>query len=472
MSKSLKENYLYNIMYEVLIIMIPLITSPYLSRTFGADQIGIYTYSYTIVSYFVLFARLGIVNHGSREIAKAKNKEGKSAIFFSLFTVQLFITILIIVLYAVYLTSFIVEYRTIAAIQVLYLLSAGVDINWFFFGIEEFKITVNRNIVIKVFNTCMIFIVVKGPEDLVTYVAILAVSNFFGQLAVWTKLKNFVIWKKPDKQQVISHIKPLLILFIPTIAVSLYKMMDKIMIGNICPMAEVAYYEYATMFINLPLGFITSLGTVMMPRIASLVERGDHTKSKQYTSISMVFVMALSIAMAFGLAAIAPTFIPIYLGEEFAPSSKLLTGLAVTVVFLSWANVIRTQFLIPYKRDKEFIISLLCGATVNLAINFALIRIYGAWGAVIGTIVAEFVVCLLQTIFSRKELEIGKYLRDSSGFLVIGATMFIVVKCISYTNIEGMGLVILQIFSGIIIYTVLSALYVFFFLKQFDLSLK
>lgn len=465
MSKSVGKNYLYNVIYEILIILIPLITSPYLTRTLGAENLGIYTYTYTIVSYFVLFARLGIVNHGSRELANQTTCEQKSNVFSNLFSVQVIISCLVIVAYLVYVLAIGVEYTTIALIHLLYLFSAVIDINWAFWGLEEFRVTVTRNIVIKLISTVLIFVLVRDPKDLSVYVLISSGCNFLGQAIMWTQIGKYFKFIKPRTEQMLCHIKPLLILFIPTVAVSLYKMMDKIMLGELCNKAEVAYYEYAAMFVNIPLGFITSLGTVMMPRISKLAGEGNKEKGLEYTATSMLFVVALSTAMAFGLSAIAPTFIPWYLGADFEASVNLLIGLSVTLVFLSWANVIRTQFLIPYKKDMQFIISLLAGAVVNLTINFALIGKIGATGAVLGTIAAEFAVCLLQTIFSRKDLEIRKYLRECSGFLIIGAIMYVAVVLLRMTPLNPALLLIVQILTGIVTFVVLSLVYLVYILK-------
>lgn len=465
MSKSVGKNYLYNVIYEILIILIPLITSPYLTRTLGAENLGIYTYTYTIVSYFVLFARLGIVNHGSREIAKQTTREGKSRIFSNLFSLQLIISLIVLAAYLVYVLAIGVDYPMIALIQTLFLLSAMIDINWAFWGVEEFKLSITRNIIVKLLSTGLIFVFVKEPGDIVAYVLISGCCNFAGQAVMLTKVKRYFTFVRPEKKQMLENLTPLLVLFVPTVAVSLYKMMDKIMLGELCNKADVAYYEYAAMFVNIPLGFITSLGTVMMPRISKLAGEGNKEKGLEYTATSMIFVVALSTAMAFGLSAIAPTFVPWYLGADFKASVDLLIGLSVTLVFLSWANVIRTQFLIPYKKDKEYIVSLIAGAIINLTINFILIPKIGAAGAVLGTIAAEFAVCLLQTLFVRKDLDIRDYLRRCSGFVPIGIIMYLCVSLLRATPLNSIALIILQVLTGVVVYVVLSYIYLAYILR-------
>lgn len=457
---SIKKNYFYNVIYEVLLIIIPLITSPYISRRLGAEKVGVYSYYYTIVSYFVLFARLGIVNHGSRSVSAARTEEDRNKVFSNTVIVQLLLSILMIILYVFYLHVFKDENCLVAVFMIFYLLAAAFDVNWFFFGIEKFKITISRNIVIKLLSTLCLFIFVKEPQDLWKYVLILSLSQFGGQLVIWPYIRKYVKFVKPELKKMKMQFIDMAILFIPQIAVSLYKMMDKIMIGWFCAKVQLGYYEYATSIVNLPLGFITSLGTIMLPRISSLMSEGNSKKSLEYTRYSIIFAVALSSAFSFGLSAIAPTFIPFYLGEEFSPTSDLMVGLSVTLVFIAWANVIRTQYLIPSIKDKEYIISLFSGAGINIIVNAVLIPHYQAWGAVIGTIAAEIVVCIVQTSMSRKYLPIWSYLKESIVFILVGAVMFVGVRMVATIEISPLFSLSLQVLVGGSIYTILGCLYV------------
>ena len=150
---SVKRNVTYNIIYQILILIIPLITAPYLSRVVGAKGVGIYSYTYSIVYYFMLLCLLGVNNYGNRLIAKVRDdKEKLSKTFFSVYLFQLFMGIIMLIVYIIYLLCVNNEYKTIALIQSLYILSAIVDINWFFFGLEEFKATITRNTLLKISN--------------------------------------------------------------------------------------------------------------------------------------------------------------------------------------------------------------------------------------------------------------------------------------------------------------------------------
>lgn len=468
---SIKNNYTYTVIYQILLVIVPLITSPYISRVLGAENIGLYTYYLTIVNYFLLFARLGISNFGTRSIANAGSLDEKQTIFSNIFFLQTILSIIVSAIYMSYVFFSDIEYKSLGLLMLVYLISAIFDVNWFFFGIEKFKLVVSRNIFIKLLSTLLIFVFVRSEQDVFVYALILGGLNLFGQFLVWPNLIGYVKFTKPDINEILKIIPPIFVLFIPQIAVSLYKMMDKIMVGAMCEKSALGYYAYASMIVGLPLGFITSLGTVMMPRTTMLLREGKFEKSEKYFHYSIIFSVGMSTAFSFGLSGIAPVFIPLYLGDKFSPVIPLLIGLSVTIIFISWANVIRTQYLIPRKMDKEYIISLFCGAAINLFLNIILIPKYDVWGAVVGTIVAEMVVCVIQTLMIRQYISLVKHLNESLGFIVIGLIMFISLRGLSILNFSAILVVIFQIIFGIIIYVLLSYFYLSKVLKIDIISL-
>lgn len=454
---SVRSNFIYNTIYQILVLILPLITAPYVSRVIGAEGNGIYSYTYSIVQYFVLFAMLGLSNYGNRTIAKCRDdKVELSKQFCSIYAMQLMTSCLMILLYLGYIIIFDNKYFIYALIQTIYLISTCFDITWFFYGLEKFKITVTRNIIIRLVTAICIFVFVKDENDLPIYTFLMVGVSLISQLSLWPFLRNRIKFIRPKFNDIIKHIKPNLILFVPVIAVSIYKLMDKIMLGNMTDVENVAYYEYAERVINIPMSVITALGTVMLPRISNLISKGEQDQVKFYIDKSIEYMMFLSIPLCFGLIIVAPEFIPIYLGEEFTPTGNIIQFLAITIIFISWANVIRTQYLIPKEKDNIYIISVLLGAVVNFVINMILIPRYQAIGATIGTIFAEFTVMFVQTLAVRKELEIKKYLRYVLKFLVSSLIMSIVIIAIGKIINNKYILLVSQIVLGIIIYFALN----------------
>ncbi|MDO4306356.1 MAG: flippase [Eubacteriales bacterium] len=472
MPKSLKSNYLYNSLFQVLNIILPLLTAPYLSRVLGPEKIGTYAFSYSISYYFMLIAMLGINNYGNRSCAMARDDKNElSKTFWEIYTCQLFTGLLCCVCYFVWMVSLSGEMRVVSSIMILNVISAVIDINWFFFGMEEFKLTTMRNIFIKICTVGLIFIFVKSEADLGKYTLIMSVGIIVTQVVMWPFLPAHINKVKIYKRDTIKHIKQIVVLFIPVIAVSIYKVMDKVMLGYLSNMVQTGYYENTEKLINMPLGLINALGIVMLPRMSSMAGDKDRSEANHLIDMSMLFVSFLSIAMTFGLASIAPEFVPLFFGENFRACVPLVITIAPTMIFFSYANVIRTQYLLPNKKDKSYIISVLIGAIVNLAANTIFIPKYEALGAVIGTLIAEATVCVLQMYFVRQDLNIKKYCVYGVPFIIVGVLMSVAIRRISVCAPENMIGVIIEICVGIAVYCFLSGAYIFFSNKALFLSL-
>lgn len=457
---SIRKNFLYNTAYQILLILLPLITTPYISRVLGAERIGVYTYTYTLVNYFVLAAMLGVKNYGNRSIAAVReNPELLSRTFWEIYGLQFLCSALALAAYLGFIFFFETDNRLILIIQSIYLFSGMLDISWLFFGLEQFKVTVLRNIALKLLTLVCIFIFVRTAGDLWKYTLVVSLGTFLSQSYLWLFLRRHVTWHRPRFSGIFSHLRAELILFIPVIAVSLYKMMDKIMLKEMSTYIQVGYYESAEKILNIPTGIITALGTVMLPRMANLAANAKVEESKRYIYNSMLFAIFLACGMMFGISGIAEDFVPLFLGDSYLPCIGLLQALCSTVLFISWANVIRTQYLIPNHRDRSYIISVLLGAVVNLILNALLIPRMEAMGAVIGTVCAEASVCISQTLMVRKELEIGKYIKSTLPFLLMGAGMLLVILQLRGLFPSPILTVIVQVAVGICVYTLASAVY-------------
>lgn len=465
---ELKKNLIYNILYQILIIILPIITVPYVSRVLGTEGVGTYSYTYSIAYYFMLVSMLGINNYGNRQVAKARNnKEKLSKEFLSIYVIQVVTTILMIIAYIAYIVLFDIDYLKISIIQIIYVISSLFDVNWFFFGIEKFKFTVSRNTIVKVLSFVFILIFVKTETDTWKYTLILALSTLISQIFLFIMLRKYIKIERISFKHVKKHIKPCIILFIPIISYSIYRVMDKIMLGNMSTISEVGFYENAEKIINIPVGLITALGTVMLPRISNLIANGEKNLIEEYMKKSVELILFIGLPMIFGLMAISENFSVSFLGEDFRKSGDIMFLLSPTILFISIANVIRTQYLIPNEKDKEYVIATICGAVVNLIFNIILIPKLGSIGACIGTLLAEFTVMLYQIILVRKKFQICAYLKNGIRFLVTSLLMFIIVFSLNFLNIKNIILLlIIQIVVGIIIYGIFNINYIINLLKR------
>lgn len=460
---KIKRNFIYNVGYQLLTVITPLITSPYISRVLGAGNLGIHNYTYSVAEFFVMFAMLGTKNYGNRQIAMVRDDRKKlSETFWSIYTFQLLSSAIMVAFYLLYILFFCAENKGIALIQGIYVLTAVADISWFFFGLEEFKITVTRNIIIKIAGLIGIFIFVKSKQDLWLYSFIISGSMLAGYFSVFPFLKRYVHFVKPTLDSIKQHIKPNLFLFIPVIAVGIFNVMDKIMLGWMSDYVQVGYYGNTEKLMRIPLGIITALGTVMMPHMSYMVATGEKEKSKNVIELSMVFIMCMGSALAMGLAGIGRVFAPVFFGEEFIACGSLIIFLSPTVLSLSWANVIRMQYLIPNSMDTQFTISTIIGAIVNLIVNSLLIPKYGALGAVWGTLCAETSLTVYQTYVVREYLPIKRYLLETVPFVFIGLVMGLLVNFIGELMPLGVSTLVIQTLSGVVIYILLTMVYVCF----------
>lgn len=455
--ENIKKNISYNVVYQILIIILPLITAPYISRVMGADVLGQYSYSYSVVYYFSLFILLGLNNYGNRTIAQVReDKNNVSKKFCSIYLMQILVGLIVIIVYTIYAFSDLCKYHEIALIQIVYLLGSTIDINWFFFGLEKFKITVTRNIIVKVLSVLSIFIFVKKPEDVYIYTAIMSLANFISQIFLWGFLKKEIKLQKVTVNEVKEHIKPNLILFVPVIAVSLYKVIDKIMLGNMSDIKYVALFENAEKVINIPTSIITAVGTVMLPRMSNLMQNDKEKEAKEYIRKTIKLILLIAFPMTAGIMAIGEKFAPIYFGSEFLETGTLMKYLSVIIIFIAFANVLRTQYLIPKEKDKIYIISVSIGAVINMISNYILIPKYNAMGAVIGTILAEFSVMFVQSIAVWRELNLSQYMSTFIKYFICSLIMYILIYPINYLISNDLFCIILQVVFGILIYGLLT----------------
>lgn len=458
--KSLQKNFLYNVLYQILLVILPLITAPYISRTLGATAVGVYSYTYSVAYYFLLIAMLGIGNHGNRSIAAVRDDRKKlNKTFSSIYSLQVTTFSIAILAYAIYLVLFVKDNRLIVLLQLIYVTSGLFDIGWLFFGLEQFKLTVARNTLIKISTVVLMFVFVHKPSDLWKYTLIMSAGTLFSQAYLWLYVKKYVSFEKCSVKEITSNIKPVLILFIPVLAYSIYKVMDKIMLGNMSSYDQVGFYNNAEKIINIPMGIITALGTVMLPRMSNIVANGDKKRVDDYIRISAKLVTLLSSAIAFGLMGVSSVLAPVFFGDEFIACGEIIRLLSVTVFFIAWANVIRTQYLIPNKRDSIYLTSTMVGAILNLIINWMLIPKYQANGAAFGTIVAEFSVMLVQMVAVKNELPMRKYIMSYSPILIIGLIMAVLVDGIGIKLGVSVSTLAIQILAGGFFFCIVTIAY-------------
>ena len=443
--KSITKNYIYNMVYQVLILILPLITTPYLSRVLGAEGIGIYGYTYSIVTYFILFGSLGVAMYGQREIAYAQeNVEARKKVFIEIVIFR-FITISIAIAFYYFLFIRGAEYQIYYQILLLELIAAAFDISWFFQGMEEFKRTVTRNVLVRICSVSLVFILVKTKEDLAKFTLIYSLADLIGNLSLWLYVPRYIKGVKVKNVNVFKHLPQITLLFIPQIANQIYKILDTTMIGAlVSDKTETGYYEQGQKVIRLLLTIVTSLGVVMVPRMASTFASGDKEKIKSYMKMSFKFVFFLAFPIMFGIISISQAFVPVFFGSGYDKVVILINIISPILILMGMANVLGTQYLLPTKHQKEYTISVSIGVIFNFILNYILIRKFASIGASVATVLSELIVVIIQFQFVKKEINLKNLFGMAWKYLLSGMIMFAVcfgIRLLLATNIINSSLI-------------------------------
>lgn len=460
MKKSIAKNYLYNLAYQILVMLLPLITTPYISRVLGANNIGIYSYTLSITTFFILFGSLGVALYGQREIAyHQNNKEKYSRLFWEIIILRFATMFISFIIYYFNFINGSNEYNIYYKILILEIISNAIDISWFFQGLEEFKKIVLRNTFIKIISLILIFVLVKASNDLPVYFWIYAASLFFGNISLWFYLPKYLDRIKLRELRVFRHLKPTAMLFIPQVAVQLYTVLDKTMIGTIVSdKSEVGFYEQAQKIIKMLLTIITSLGVVMMPRVANFFANKDKEKIDENIKKSFRLVFLLSFPLIFFIFTGSDSFVPLFFGAGYEKTALIMKIISPIILFIGLSNVIGTQYLLPIKRQKEYTVSVITGSCINAVFNLILIPEYGAIGASIGTIIAELVVTGVQMYYTKNDFDFIKIIKIARNYLIAGILMFILILLISQVVTKGMFFLFIQAFIGFLFYIFLLVL--------------
>lgn len=451
--KSIAKNYIYNLFYQIIILIVPIFTTPYLSRILGAEAIGIYSYTLSIATYFVLFGSLGVAMYGQREIAYIQdNKEERSKVFFEILIMRfLTLGISLVTFYLSFCRNG--EYSVYYKILVLEIVANSLDISWFFQGLEEFKKTVLRNTLVKLLSVICIFMFVKNTSDLYKYFIIYVLSTLIGNLSLWIYLPKYINKIERKKLQILRHLRPTIALFIPQLATQIYTVLDKTMIGSIITdKSEVGFYEQAQKMVKLLLAIATSLGTVMVPRMANTYANGDKGKLKEYMNQSFRFVLLIVFPLMFGMVSIVNKFVPIFYGNGYDKVATLIVIISPILLLIGLSNVIGTQYLLPTKQQKKYTISVVLGAVVNFILNMILIRIWKSEGASIATVLAELTVTGVQFYLVRKEIKIREIVKMTGNYLLATFVMFGVSYVVGAVISKAMLSIIVQIIFGAVTY--------------------
>lgn len=439
------KNYLYNLSYQVLNIILPIITVPYVTRVFTSDDLGNYGFYNSILSYFTLFSMLGISIYGTKKIAESIDV---SKTFWNIYIIQVMASLLALIVYFVTLVSIPGMNGYIPLILSIGLFAKLIDISWLFSGKEDFKKITLRNAVVKLSGVISIFTFIKSEEQLYLYVFFLVAFDFLGQLVMWLPARKFLRRPCFNLEEIKGNLKPTITLFLPQVAISLYVVLDRTLLGVLGSYSDVGIYDQGQKLTSILLTVVSSLGTVMLPRVANLLSQNKEREAENMVKFSFILYNLIIFPMIFGLIAINDIFVDFFLGKNFVDVKYVLYIIVFNIMFIGWTNILGYQVLVVRDKNKEFMLSTTLPAVVSVLINLALIPALGYVGASITSVVVEFLVFVIQWYYSRNIISKNLLFNASLLKVVLSAiSMFIVIEVLKFSlalsGVIGLGLYVI-----------------------------
>lgn len=451
MNKLLK-NYLYNLAYQMFVIIVPLVSMPYLARVLHAENLGIYSYVTTCASVINTVGLLGLYNYGNRQIAYTRDApEAVRDSFNELISLRIILCVISTVVYFALAAT--TEYTRYFLIYYPWLLAGFVDISWFFSGVEDMGPMVFKNFLIKLLSVIGIFVFVRNEEDLGNYFANVAVITLAANAAMYFQLRGRTGRFQFRLKNLKKHVSEAILLFLPQLATMFYLQIDKVMLKTITGSAvQLAYYDQAEKTVNIPFTVITALSVVMMPRIAHEFKKGKQESVAKHVAMSAKFSFMLSSPLMLGLAAIADNFIPWYLGKEFFPVIQAIWLLCPLVMSNAIMNITGTQYLTAVNQVKGLTISHVAAAILNIGANAVLIPVLGFRGPAIATVISSVVCVMIQLSYTKKSIQIRPMFATIWKYFLSAAIMFVGVRAASARLEPSFTNTCLLIATGITIY--------------------
>ncbi len=458
--KKLKGNLLLSTIYQVLTIILPLITTPYVARILGADGTGIYSYTHAYVMYFTLFAALGTESYGRREIARNRDRRAKrSQTFWEITILSIISSTISIIAWGIWILAN-TKYRIYYLILTLNLFGTMFDISWFYSGIEEIKYSVILNGFYKILGAAAIFSLIKSAEDLWKYILVLSGSTLLANISMWAFLPKFVNEIPLKSVRLKKHFKETLIYFVPTIAISLYTILDKTLIGLITKdTSENGNYEQATKIINMAKTVcFAGINVILSARTSYLYSENKFEEIKRSIFVSIDYVLFIGIGICFGVIGVADRFVPLFFGQGYYKTIELLQLMSPLVVIIGISNSLGSQYYTPAGLRLKSAKFIIIGSLVNLSLNALLIPIYKSSGAVAASIIAETIISGLYLYWCNGFYRVKDLLKCIWKKLLAGAIMLVIVSAVG----EHIGNMLIALFTqiivGIIVYFIILLL--------------
>lgn len=453
--RKVVQNFFYQASYQMLVVMLPIITVPIVSKALQPEGIGTWNYVNSIVSYFTLVAGLGLSSYGVREVAFSReSKEKLSKKFWEIQGFNVFFSGLVLIVYLIF--SYFSRFKILFFLQSLTVLATLLDISWFFQGIEDFKKISFLNYFVKIFTFILTVTLIKEKSDLATYVGIIGFSSFISGLSFWFFIRNKIIWIKVSLRDMWSHFVPALNFFVIKMASTLFNNLNKTILGIMTSMGVVGIFSNSLVIVMLITTLFNSLNTVLLPRMSSLQKNNEEKKMLDLLSKAIDIQVFMTTGCMFITLGVIGNLIEWFLGNSFSQVKSIVPILAPVMVFAAIQQAIANMYLVPKNKISSFAKTIIVGTIINLLLCFILIPNTGAYGAAIGYLIGQIYIAISRVRILQNETAYRFNYKNLTLCLISGILTYVVVYLISLTSITGIILTFIQGLFGVIVYLFLT----------------
>ncbi|WP_260350815.1 oligosaccharide flippase family protein [Lactiplantibacillus plantarum] len=446
MFKKIDANLIYNALYQLLLILVPILTTPYLARTLGPNSLGIYGYVAAIAAFLGNFMLLGLNQFGVRTIAKS-NSSNLIANFRDLWGTQIIVGIILLGAYLLFVILF-APYKIFFLLEIPFLIGYGTDISWLYIGVGKVKRVVVRNSIVKLISVVFIFIFIRDQSDLWKYFLINSLGILLANMIFLIDINQIGIrirqihWKKYRSR----FLSSLLFLAIPLVASQLYTNIDSALVGTFAGTHQLAFYDQSQKIARVILAALTSTSTVIMPKMAALDGHSDQSRLNKMFRLSLDVTLVVSLIFALLMMVNTNNFIPFFFGSSFVPMRQNMYWVSLIVIFIAYGSVFSLQLALAKGLYRIYMIPYVVGALYSLFANTLFDTKYGAMGGTLVIVTTELIVCVLRIYMIRDYIDLGEILRSHYKMVLAFVITLFVFKIV---NFDGFNLYLSFVLNSI-----------------------
>lgn len=456
-NNSLKQNIIYQSLYQMIRILTPLITIPIVSRAFGPSGIGIYSFSFNVVQYFLMFANVGVQLYFNRLIADVDNsKHDISQRFWNIFVSKFLLSSFMLLLYILVISIFVHDYYLIFLLQGIYLIGAAFDISWFYAGIEKFKLPSLSNMLTSLIVLLVVSFFINDKSDLILYVSTLSIMTVVNQLPLFLALKGKINRTSLQWYEIWKITKVSMAYLLPNGQLNILTSIACLVLGFINTYKEVGIFSNTFNILMVIIVLINTIDLVMIPRITKQSKK-DKDSINQSLEQNINIQMMLTIPMVLGVVAIMPGFYWWFFGESFKDSVKLMKFLSILLFIIPLNMLISRQYLIIKGYVLRYNLSMIFAIITNLLLSILLISFLGIYGAAIARVITELIILISRIIDIFKEnikIDTTNLIKN----IISAIIMFLILNIMNQYLPKEIYVTLIDIVVGVMIYIFINIL--------------